>query len=123
MAADLAGAKAGGGSSAKNAYLQCLRSTLNAAICLANFGCQEIERNNKPEVEMGELLAVISCCSFARVAPAVVSSCSAPASPRSLARGFDEPCCHLQERKRVRSGRGLHQQRAYIRQGEEGGRP
>ena len=52
MAADLGGAK-GGGSTAKNAYLQCLRATLNAAICLSNFGCQEIERNNKPEVEMG----------------------------------------------------------------------
>jgi hypothetical protein len=54
MAADLGGAKGGGGSTAKNAYLQCLRSTLNAAICLTNFGCQEIERNNKPEVEMGK---------------------------------------------------------------------
>jgi hypothetical protein len=78
MAADLAGAKAGGGSSAKNAYLQCLRSTLNAAICLANFGCQEIERNNKPEVEMGALLAAFPCCSCVRVAPAVVSSCPPP---------------------------------------------
>jgi hypothetical protein len=55
MAADLGGARAGGGSTAKNAYLHCLRSTLNAAICLTNFGCQEIERNNKPEVEMGAL--------------------------------------------------------------------
>ena len=54
MAADLGGARGGGGSTAKNAYLQCLRSSLNAAICLTNFGCQEIERNNKPEVEMGE---------------------------------------------------------------------
>ena len=53
MAADLGGAKGGGGSTAKNAYLQCLRATLNAAICLSNFGCQEIERNNQPEVEMG----------------------------------------------------------------------
>ena len=61
MAADLGGAKAGGGSTAKNAYLQCLRSTLSAAVCLANFGCQEIERNNKPEVEMGALLAAFGC--------------------------------------------------------------
>jgi hypothetical protein len=55
MAADLGGAKGGGGTSAKNLYIQSLRSTLSAAICLSNFGCQEIERNNKPEVEMGAL--------------------------------------------------------------------
>ena len=71
MAADLGGARGGGGSTAKNAYLQCLRSSLNAAICLTNFGCQEIERNNKPEVEMGELFChilqhrVIFCASGA----------------------------------------------------------
>jgi len=35
-------------------YLACVRSTLNAAMCLQNFGCQEVERHNKPEVEVGK---------------------------------------------------------------------
>jgi len=32
-------------------YLNCVRSTLNAAMCLQNFGSQVVERHNKPEVE------------------------------------------------------------------------
>jgi hypothetical protein len=32
-------------------YLECIRSTLTAAICLQNFPSQNIERHNKPEVE------------------------------------------------------------------------
>ena len=35
-------------------YLACVRSTLTAALCLQNFGCQEVERHNKPEVETGK---------------------------------------------------------------------
>eukprot|EP01108_Squamamoeba_japonica_P007750 TRINITY_DN666_c0_g1_i1.p2 TRINITY_DN666_c0_g1~~TRINITY_DN666_c0_g1_i1.p2 ORF type:complete len:186 (-),score=83.39 TRINITY_DN666_c0_g1_i1:116-673(-) len=32
-------------------YLNCVRATLTAAICLQNFGSQLVERHNKPEVE------------------------------------------------------------------------
>ncbi|UZJ54978.1 hypothetical protein CBS101457_004298 [Exobasidium rhododendri] len=32
-------------------YLQCVRSTLTAAMTLDNFASQEVERHNKPEVE------------------------------------------------------------------------
>ena len=35
-------------------YLACVRSTLTAAMCLQNFGCQEVERHNKPEIEVGK---------------------------------------------------------------------
>lgn len=34
-------------------FLQCVRSTLNAALCLQSFPCQLVERQNKPEVEFG----------------------------------------------------------------------
>ncbi|KAH8483991.1 hypothetical protein H0E87_028421 [Populus deltoides] len=33
-------------------YLTCIRNTLEASLCLQNFPCQEVERHNKPEVEM-----------------------------------------------------------------------
>eukprot|EP00123_Amoebidium_parasiticum_P003863 comp15182_c0_seq1/m.11903 comp15182_c0_seq1/g.11903 ORF comp15182_c0_seq1/g.11903 comp15182_c0_seq1/m.11903 type:complete len:169 (-) comp15182_c0_seq1:35-541(-) len=33
-------------------YLDAVRSTLNAAICLENFSSQVVERHNKPEVEI-----------------------------------------------------------------------
>ncbi|KAK8571672.1 hypothetical protein V6N12_027750 [Hibiscus sabdariffa] len=33
-------------------YLTCVRNTLEAAMCLQNFPCQEVERHNKPEVEL-----------------------------------------------------------------------
>ena len=32
-------------------YLKCIQSTLEAALCLQNFPCQQVERQNKPEVE------------------------------------------------------------------------
>jgi actin related protein 2/3 complex subunit 4 len=32
-------------------YLQCVRSTLTAALTLDNFASQNVERHNKPEVE------------------------------------------------------------------------
>jgi len=32
-------------------YLNCVRSTVNAAMCLQNFGSQVVERHNKPEIE------------------------------------------------------------------------
>ncbi|GMP77954.1 hypothetical protein CsSME_00034060 [Camellia sinensis var. sinensis] len=31
-------------------YLTCIRNTLEAAMCLQNFPCQEVERHNKPEL-------------------------------------------------------------------------
>ncbi len=36
------------------AYLQCIRNTLDACLCLTNFASQEVERHNKPEVEASE---------------------------------------------------------------------
>lgn len=41
----------GGGSLALQPYLDCVRATLTAAMCLQNFASQEVERHNKPEVE------------------------------------------------------------------------
>jgi len=35
-------------------YLDCIRATLTAAMCLENFASQEVERHNKPEVESGK---------------------------------------------------------------------
>merc|ERR1712080_776907 len=32
-------------------YLNCVRSSLEASLCLQNFASQEVERHNKPEVE------------------------------------------------------------------------
>ena len=34
-------------------YLNCIRTTLDAALCLRNFPSQTVERHNKPEVEIG----------------------------------------------------------------------
>ncbi|KAJ9590207.1 hypothetical protein L9F63_016657 [Diploptera punctata] len=34
-------------------YLNAVRRTLTAAICLQNFSSQDVERHNKPEVEVG----------------------------------------------------------------------
>ncbi|KAG2381893.1 hypothetical protein C9374_005685 [Naegleria lovaniensis] len=34
-------------------YYDCIRKTLEAALCLENFPSQMIERHNKPEVEVG----------------------------------------------------------------------
>ncbi|XP_044947986.1 oxysterol-binding protein-related protein 2A-like [Hordeum vulgare subsp. vulgare] len=33
-------------------YVTCICNTLEAAMCLQNFPCQEVERHNKPEVEL-----------------------------------------------------------------------
>ena len=33
-------------------YLNCVRASLNAALCLQNFASQDVERHNKPEVEV-----------------------------------------------------------------------
>ena len=32
-------------------YLNTVRATLTAAMCLQNFGSQDVERHNKPEIE------------------------------------------------------------------------
>ena len=45
-----------GGSIALKPYLNCIRTTLHAAMCLENFGCQHVERYNKPEVEAWSVL-------------------------------------------------------------------
>ena len=33
-------------------YLDCIKSTLSAALCIENFASQIVERHNKPEVEV-----------------------------------------------------------------------
>lgn len=47
-------------------YLKCIQSTLSAALCLQNFPCPQVERQNKPEVEFGTnpevLLQPITIC-------------------------------------------------------------
>lgn len=39
-------------STAQQAYFDCIKRTLHAAICLTNFPSPAVERHNKPEVEM-----------------------------------------------------------------------
>ena len=39
--------------SALTPYLDCVKATLNAALCLENFASQIVERHNKPEIEVG----------------------------------------------------------------------
>jgi len=36
----------------QKAYLRCVRSTLDAALCVRNFASQTVERHNKPEIEV-----------------------------------------------------------------------
>lgn len=38
-------------SDAYRPYLKCIQSTLAACLCLQNFPCQQVERQNKPEIE------------------------------------------------------------------------
>ncbi|GMH41262.1 hypothetical protein BSKO_09172 [Bryopsis sp. KO-2023] len=38
-------------SSSIRPYLQSIRETLNKAVCVRTFPCQDVERHNKPEVE------------------------------------------------------------------------
>ena len=33
-------------------YLDCIKATLHAALCIENFASQIVERHNKPEVEV-----------------------------------------------------------------------
>merc|ERR1712086_810959 len=47
-------AMAGGADRAMESYLACVRTTMNAALCLRNFASQDVERHNKPEVECRE---------------------------------------------------------------------
>eukprot|EP01120_Amphizonella_sp_Union-15-10_P010588 TRINITY_DN426_c0_g1_i3.p1 TRINITY_DN426_c0_g1~~TRINITY_DN426_c0_g1_i3.p1 ORF type:complete len:177 (-),score=28.21 TRINITY_DN426_c0_g1_i3:181-711(-) len=47
-------ATAASATSALGPYLDCIRVTLTAAMCLQNFASQEVERHNKPEVEAGK---------------------------------------------------------------------
>ena len=35
-------------------YLNCVKRTLQAAMCLENFSSQKVERHNKPEIEVKE---------------------------------------------------------------------
>ena len=34
-------------------YLDCIKATLQAALCVENFASQIVERHNKPEIEVG----------------------------------------------------------------------
>ncbi|XP_024985724.1 actin-related protein 2/3 complex subunit 4-like isoform X2 [Cynara cardunculus var. scolymus] len=47
--------------SSSKSYITCVRNTLEATLCLQNFPCQEVERHNKPEVEMKLPFQVLIC--------------------------------------------------------------
>mgnify|MGYP002846744409 CR=1 FL=1 len=38
---------------ALKSYLDCIKATLQAALCVENFASQIVERHNKPEIEVG----------------------------------------------------------------------
>lgn len=44
--------QAGAADRAMDSYLACVRSTLDAALCIRNFAAEDVERHNRPEVEM-----------------------------------------------------------------------
>ena len=44
---------ASGGNFALKPYLDCIKATLHASLCLENFASQIVERHNKPEIEVG----------------------------------------------------------------------
>mmetsp|Transcript_18244 Transcript_18244/g.44797 ORF Transcript_18244/g.44797 Transcript_18244/m.44797 type:complete len:170 (+) Transcript_18244:237-746(+) len=46
-------------STSQQPYLACIKSTLTAAMCLQSFGCQDVERHNRPEIEVGNSKEVI----------------------------------------------------------------
>merc|ERR1711907_438757 len=61
------GTMAGGADKAMDSYLHCIRTTLDAALCIRNFASEAVERQNKPEVETSEpgshlLLKPITIC-------------------------------------------------------------
>jgi len=41
-------------------YLKCVRTTLQAAFCLRDFPCQQVERHNRPEVEFQQNPELVS---------------------------------------------------------------
>lgn len=48
-------------------YLNAVRATLQAALCLENFSSQVVERHNKPEVEVRWVCHSISECDFGAI--------------------------------------------------------
>ena len=46
-------AAAGAGNFALKPYLDAIKATLHAALCVENFASQIVERHNKPEIEVG----------------------------------------------------------------------
>ena len=63
-----------GSTSALKPYLDVIRETLNAALCLQNFASQIVERHNKPEIEVG-------CAEQRRAWPLPAITVSAPPCP------------------------------------------
>jgi hypothetical protein len=51
-------------------YLDCIKATLHASLCVENFASQIVERHNKPEVEVG--------CAAGRPMLSLVSGASHP---------------------------------------------
>ena len=41
-------------------YLNAIKRTLEAALCVRNFASQDVERHNKPEIETGTSVEVIA---------------------------------------------------------------
>lgn len=42
-----------GSNSALKPYLDAIKTTLHASLCIENFASQIVERHNKPEIEVG----------------------------------------------------------------------
>jgi len=60
-------------------YLTAIRATLTAAMCLENFASQQVERHNKPEVEMGYVLPASLRLAFPLARPpSIEASCCCP---------------------------------------------
>ena len=47
-------------------YLDCIKATLHAALCVENFASQIVERHNKPEIEVGYVQAPLHAPTFPR---------------------------------------------------------
>lgn len=79
-----------GSNSALKPYLDAIKTTLHASLCIENFASQIVERHNKPEIEVGYVFSHL---------PQTFPECSKSACVR--ARVFSstvlaESCCSIQ---------------------------
>ena len=86
-----------GSSSALRPYLDAIKETLNAALCLQNFASQIVERHNKPEVEIRCAPPTTSTTRATRVHLCCASACSRGSkelqlNPITICRTEQEKC-------------------------------